>query len=137
MSLAPGLAIRPSAIDGKGCFATQFFPRRRKIAEYSGEKISARQVAERLHRRKHRIVELDSRWSLDGARGGNGTQYINHSCDPNAFMKTIRGHILFFARRDIFPDEEITIDYISTWHSDRKKCKCGAANCRGTINKIA
>ena len=37
MKLAPGLAIKKSRINGKGCFATLHFPRRQKIAEYTGE----------------------------------------------------------------------------------------------------
>jgi SET domain-containing protein len=66
--------------------------------------------------------------------GGNGTHYINHSCEPNAFMKITYGHILFIALRDIEPGEEITIDYESTLHSNKKRCICGAPSCRGTIN---
>lgn len=82
-----------------------------------------------------RICEINSRWSLDGSRGGNGTHYINHSCVPNAFMQIISDHILFFALRDISPGEEITIDYEQTLHSDDKRCICGAEKCRGTINR--
>jgi uncharacterized protein len=139
MPLAPGLAVRPSLIDGKGCFATRCFPRGRKIAEYTGERISRREVARRLRTRRQRILRicaLDSYWSLDGARGGNGTHYINHSCQPNAYMRTTRGRLIFMALRDIHPGEEITVDYIATLHPDTKRCHCQAANCRGTINKI-
>lgn len=82
-----------------------------------------------------RICEVNNRWSLDGSRGGNGTHYINHSCSPNAFMQILHNRILFLALRDIKPGEEITIDYQSTLHSDDKRCICGAANCRGTINR--
>jgi SET domain-containing protein len=82
-----------------------------------------------------RICEVNSRWSLDGSRGGNGTHYINHSCSPNAFMQILHDHILFLALRDIKPGEEITIDYMQTLHSDDKRCICGAGNCRGTINR--
>ena len=82
-----------------------------------------------------RICEINSHWSLDGSRGGNGTHYINHSCVPNAFMQIIYDHILFFALRDIKAGEEITIDYESTLHSDDKRCICGAKGCRGTINR--
>lgn len=82
-----------------------------------------------------RICEVNSRWSLDGSRGGNGTHYINHSCVPNAFMQILYDHILFIALRDIEAGEEITIDYESTLHSDDKRCICGAKSCRGTINK--
>src|SRR5467141_1041669 len=132
LKLAPGLSIQKSAINGKGCFATLRFQHRRKIAEYAGERIPDREARRRARRAKLRICDLDGKWSLDGSRGGNGTHYINHSCEPNAYMKTIHGHVLFFALRDIQPAEEITIDYESTLHSDRKRCRCGAASCRGT-----
>jgi SET domain-containing protein len=136
MKLAHGLAIRKSAINGKGCFATVHFKRRRKIAEYAGERISDLEARRRARNRQVlRICDIDGRFSLDGARGGNGTHYINHSCEPNAFMRTLYGHVLFFALRDIQPGEEITIDYEQTLHPDSKRCMCGAATCRGTINK--
>ena len=135
MPLAPGLCVKVSPIDGRGCFATSFFPKGRKIAEYAGERISTREAARRArHRRVLRICAIDRRWSLDGARGGNGTHYINHSCRPNSYMRITRGHILFMALRDIRPGEEITLDYETTLHSDKKKCRCKAATCRGTIN---
>jgi SET domain-containing protein len=135
LSLAPGLTIKKSAIEGRGCFATIAFKHRRKIAEYTGEKITNAEANRRASRRKLRICAINERWSLDGSRGGNGTHYINHSCEPNAFMQILYGHILFIALRDIRPGEEITIDYESTLHSNKKRCVCGAPSCRGTINK--
>ncbi|HLM57959.1 MAG TPA: SET domain-containing protein-lysine N-methyltransferase [Pyrinomonadaceae bacterium] len=136
LTLAPGLSIQKSPIDGKGCFATRFFPKGKKIAEYAGERISRREVARRVRvRRKHRICAIDLYWSLDGARGGNGTHYINHCCQPNSYMRTTHGHLLFIALRDIHPGEEITCDYISTHHPDNYRCRCKAPDCRGTINK--
>jgi SET domain-containing protein len=50
-------------------------------------------------------------------------------------MQTVRGHLLVLALRDIAAGEEITVDYVDTLHSDRKRCTCKAPNCRGTINK--
>jgi len=136
MKLAPGLTIRKSNINGRGCFATSAFKRGRKIAEYTGERIPDLEAQKRARtRRVLRICDIDGRWSLDGARGGNGTHYINHSCRPNAYMRTLYGHVLFFALRDIQAGEEITIDYEQTLHPDSKRCYCGAPNCRGTINK--
>jgi uncharacterized protein len=135
MNLAPGLAVQVSPINGRGCFATKFFTKGRKIAEYAGERISTREAERRARRRRVlRICAVNHRWSLDGARGGNGTHYINHSCEPNCYMRITRGHILFMALRDIHPGEEITLDYESTLHSDEKKCRCNAPTCRGTIN---
>jgi SET domain-containing protein len=136
MKLAPGLTVKKSPINGKGCFATLHFQRGRKIADYTGELISEAEANRRANRRLLRICAIDTRWSLDGSRGGNGTHYINHSCAPNSFMKILYGHIQFYALRDISPGEEITIDYESTLHSDKKRCYCGAKTCRGTINKV-
>jgi SET domain-containing protein len=135
LALAPGLTVKRSRIHGRGCFATVRFARRKKIAEYSGEKITNAEAERRGHRRVLRISGLDGRWSIDGSRGGNGTHYINHSCRPNSFMQTVHGRLLVLALRDIRPGEELTIDYVSSLHSDRKRCVCKAPNCRGTINK--
>ena len=135
MRLSHGLAIRKSSINGKGCFATVHFPRGKKLADYTGERITNAEANRRARRRVLRICAIDSRWSLDGSRGGNGTHYINHSCAPNSYMKILYGHIQFYALRDILPGEEITIDYEYTLHSDKKRCHCGAKSCRRTINK--
>jgi uncharacterized protein len=136
LNLAPGLTIRKSRINGKGCFATQPFPRGRKIAEYTGERITDLEAQKRAHTRRFlRICDIDGRWSLDGARGGNGTHYINHCCEPNAYMRITYGHVLFFALRDIHSGDEITIDYEQTLLPDSKRCHCRAKSCRGKINK--
>jgi len=135
LKLSPVLTIKNSPIEGKGCFSLTHFKRRRKIAEYTGERITEAEANRRAKRRKLRICAINTRWSLDGSRGGNGTHYINHSCEPNAFMQILYDHILFIALRDIEPGEEITIDYESTLHSNKKRCVCRAPSCRGTINK--
>jgi len=136
LKLDPKLEIRPSPIEGRGCFARVPLGGRKKIAEYVGERISNAEANRRARRRRLRICEVNSRWSLDGSRGGNGTHYINHSCEPNSYMKNVHGHILVLALRDIEAGEEVTIDYHSTLHSDKKRCTCGAPSCRGTINKV-
>src|SRR5437763_14347835 len=97
MRLSPGLTIKKSRINGKGCFATVCFQRGKKIAEYAGERITNAEAERRARRRVLRICAIDSRWSLDGSRGGNGTHYINHSCAPNGYMKILYGHIQFYA----------------------------------------
>lgn len=134
--LAPGLEVKASTIDGKGTFAVLPFKKGRKIAEFVGEKISRVETAKRLRgKRRIRICGIDSYWSIDGSVGGNGTEYINHSCAPNCKLRQIHGHLIFFALRDIEPGEEILLDYEESWHDDSKKCYCGAPNCRGRINK--
>jgi SET domain-containing protein len=136
LRLETGLQIATSQIQGKGCFATKYFKRRHKIAEYTGEFITNAEANRRAKRRRLRICAVNDRWSIDGSRGGNGTHYINHSCEPNAFMKIVYDHVLFIALRDIRPGEEITIDYESTLHPDSKRCTCRTNSCRGTINRV-
>ncbi|MFZ4985597.1 MAG: SET domain-containing protein [Blastocatellia bacterium] len=134
---AEGLTVKHSPIDGRGCFATRHFPRGRKIAEYAGERISRREIARRLRgKRRIHICAVDSYWAIDGSKGGNGTQFINHSCQPNCSIRIVSGHILFFALYDISPGEELVVDYEVSYHSDRKSCHCGAADCRGRINLV-
>ena len=54
---------------------------------------------------------------------------MNHSCDPNAFIRIVPGlKVAVFARRDIQAGEELTIDYRDPDHPE--VCHCGAANCR-------
>jgi len=136
VTYAEGITVKKSAIDGRGCFATIPFRKGRKIAEYVGEKISRRETARRLAgKRRIHICAIDTYWAIDGSIKGNGTQFINHSCEPNVSMRLMRGHLLFFALRDIEPGEELLLDYEWSYHSDRKSCQCGAPGCRGTINK--
>ncbi len=134
--LAPGIEVKPSRIDGNGCFAAAPFKQGRKIAEYIGEKISRVEIARRLKgKRRIHICGINQYWAIDGSKTGNGTQYINHSCEPNCYVKIIHDHILFFAKRDIRPGEEILLDYEESYHDNKKRCDCGAPSCRGRINK--
>ncbi|MFN7931124.1 MAG: SET domain-containing protein-lysine N-methyltransferase [Blastocatellia bacterium] len=136
-SLAPGIEVKASPIDGLGCYATRAFRRGQRIAEYVGERISRREIKRRLQGAKRiHICAIDTYWAIDGSVGGNGTEYINHSCHPNGDLKIINNRIFFYAARNIAPGEEITLDYVSSWHDDETKCSCGAPNCRGTINQL-
>jgi SET domain-containing protein len=137
IATAEGIEARRSKIDGTGCFATAPFRRGRKIAELTGERVSRVEAARRMRGRERlHICAIDSYWGIDGSAGGNASQFINHSCQPNSFVRIMHGHIIFFALRDISPGEEITLDYVESYHSNDKRCACGAPNCRGTINLI-
>ena len=77
---------------------------------------------------------LDSYWTIDGAIGGSGAEYINHSCAPNLKARLLRGHILYFSKRRIRKGEELTVDYKYAHDITRMPCSCGAPTCRGTMN---
>ena len=132
-SPTPKLIAGKSPINGRGCYAAVRLARGKKIGELLGERITNAEAARRVAKGgKIRICELDDRWSIDASRGGDATAFINHSCEPNCFSRVTRGHMLFFALRDIEPGEEITLDYTPSQHPGRR-CTCGAPNCRGVM----
>lgn len=125
------LTVKKSKIFGKGCFALKHFAARKKIETYAGELVTgSRKIQARLRRQDAiKIIQIDEDTAIDGAVGGNETAFINHSCDPNAFMRIVPGlKVAIFARRDIRPGEELTIDYRDPDHPE--VCRCGASNCR-------
>ncbi|MGH9653305.1 MAG: SET domain-containing protein [Bryobacteraceae bacterium] len=129
------MRLAPSQIHRWGIYATEFIPARRKVIEYTGERINRRETKRRAESSDMiYLFTLDNYWTLDGAVGGSGAEYINHSCEPNLVARIQKGHILYMSARDIQPGEELTIDY----HFDKKvqavTCRCGAPACRGTIN---
>jgi len=130
-----GMKLARSKIHRWGVFATEFIPARRKVIEYTGERINRLETKRRAAERQLTyLFTLDPYWTVDGAMGGSGAEYINHSCDPNLISRIIRGHILYMSRRDIRPGEELTVDYRFDKKVERVECRCGSANCRGTIN---
>lgn len=110
-------------------------PANRKVIEYTGERISRRETKRRADSNElHYLFTLDSYWTIDGAVGGSGAEYINHCCDPNIRAVIQKGHILYISERAIKKGEELSVDYHFEPDVEKVACKCGAASCRGTIN---
>jgi uncharacterized protein len=131
---SPALVILESPLHGLGCFATVSFLKGSRIAEYGGEKITRTEAMLRLKRSGgSRISELDADWYIDGSVDGNETQYINHSCVPNADALVIGGSMIIFALTDIASGEEITVDYLNSFEQDQSVCQCLTPLCRKNI----
>src|SRR5689334_8857530 len=128
------LEIRTSRIHGRGVYALERIPARRKVIEYTGERISRRETKRRGEGPLTYLFTLDNYWTIDGAVGGSGAEIINHSCEPNLRSTIHKGHILYWSKRAIKRGEELTIDYLFGKHVERIRCVCGAKACRGTIN---
>jgi uncharacterized protein len=133
------LSVKKSSLHGLGCFATVRFLKGNRIAEYAGEKITRKEAMRRMKRPDgKRISELEAEWYIDGSVDGNQTQYINHSCDPNADAVVIGASLFIFALREIELGEEITVDYLNSFEQDRSVCQCLTASCRQRIiRKVA
>lgn len=127
------LEVRASGIAGRGLYAGTPIAMRAKIGEFEGEVIGLREARRRARGRTViAIVELE-RHALDATASRRGFRFINHSCDPNTFMRCTPERAEFYARRAIARGEELTVDYGASHHGGRLPCRCGAANCRGYI----
>lgn len=62
-------------------------------------------------------------------------RHINHSCNPNSFVKTINGTRYVFALSDISAGEEITYDYCINSSGDTLwNCNCNSERCRKEVH---
>ena len=104
LAAAKKLEVRRSPIYGMGCFALARLPARKKIALFAGEVVrGSRRILARLRGQDAvKVIRLSDDHAIDGSVGGDETAYINHSCEPNAFMRIVPGEkVAFFALRDI------------------------------------
>jgi len=123
--LAPGLAIHPSPIHGQGCFAAIPLARGTRIADYEGESISWDEAMRRRRRGLgHCICDLEDGTCIDGRFGGNGTEYLNHSCTPNCGLLLAQGRLTIYALRNIAPGTELTVNYLSSLELVEIPCQC-------------
>lgn len=128
------LRVSASKIDGKGLFAFSKIPGRRKIGELGGEIIpvaKARKIAEQ--NKRIAIVEVDYKYALYSADLTDKFRYINHSCQPNAYMRVINHRVEFYTLREIKKNEEITCNYGETHHEGQLRCKCNVKGCIGYL----
>ncbi|MGZ5287659.1 MAG: SET domain-containing protein [Flavisolibacter sp.] len=125
------VTIAPSRIHGKGLFAGSSIPARKKLGSLAGEIISKKEGRVRAKKKKTiSMVELWNGQSLDATKS-NALRYINHSCKPNTFMRTIGYHVEFYTLRAIKTNEEFTCNYGLTHHDGAYKCNCGVEGCKG------
>src|SRR5437899_10796595 len=69
----------------------------------------------------------------------DGMHLLNHSCTPNCYMYSYKGHTLFFALRRIFAGEELAISYLINPLDESCEpcthiCKCATALCTNTMH---
>ena len=139
--------LKKSKIHAYGIFATENIPKRKKVIQYIGEKVTRKEGERRSEKRIKKylnskvtgsvyIFELNSRYDIDGSPKYNKARYINHSCSPNCEVEIERGEIWIKSIRKIKKSEELSYDYGYEFDKDDYKdhiCKCGSKNCIGYI----
>ncbi len=146
----PWHIVRQSKIHGSGVFAARAIPAGTRVIEYAGTRISAKE-ADRRHPTNpddpfHTFFfALSSGRVIDGNEEGNDARWINHACDPNCESLEGKGgkRVYIIAKRDIRRGEELNYDYglvidekMTKTLKSQYQCRCGSANCRGTMLAI-
>ena len=138
----PALEVRHSSVHGEGAFATRNFRRGAAIGRYTGQRLSAVEVASMdWDAALTYVFGLSDGSVIDGSDGGNATRHINHSCEPNCVAWEIEGEegrlwVEIEALRPIGAGSELLLDYqlqIEEGRPEDFPCHCGAAACRGTL----
>ncbi len=126
--------VAKSKIAGKGAYAKQPIPKRKKIGDLGGVIITMKEAMRLIKDLKViNMVELDDDLALNASANPNDMRFINHSCDPNTYMRVMKDRVEFYALKNIKKGQELSCDYGETHHEGTLPCRCGAKNCRGFI----
>jgi len=141
----PLYVVRRSRIHGNGVYAARRIRKGTRIVEYLGDRITHEQADERYAARGQDdghtfLFVVDDEIVIDAGVDGNDARFINHFCDPNCDTVIEDRRVFIEALRTIQPGEELGYEYGLTWESTddpdelaNYACRCGAANCRGTM----
>lgn len=126
--------VAKSKIAGKGAYALGTIPARKKIGDLGGVIITMKEAMQLVKEKKViNMVELDDDLALNASANPNDIRFINHSCDPNTYIRVMKNRVEFYALKNIRKGQELSADYGETHHDGKLPCRCGAKNCRGFI----
>jgi hypothetical protein len=141
----PLVVVKRSRIHGRGVYAARRIRKGTRVIEYLGERIS-HEVADARYDLKDDndghtfLFVVDDDICIDAGVGGNPARFINHKCDANCETVIDNKRVFIEAIRTIEQGEELGYDYQLTWETTDDPaelklytCRCGAANCRGTM----
>lgn len=128
------IEVRASSLQGRGMFATELINAGEIVIIWGGDYVSEREAIKAKSQEGKVVMQLDEDLFTVEERGEDLTYFVNHSCDPNVWMKNA---FTLIARRDIKPREELTADYI-LWEADENyiakwSCNCNSSLCRRKI----
>lgn len=132
----PKIEIRVTKDRGKGMFATEDIKEGEEVIIWGGTYVNTSEAQKSKELGKLVMQWDEDLWSIED-RGEDEGYFINHSCNPNTWMKDA---ITLIAMRDIQIDEELTADYV-IWESEENyiskwECHCGSDHCRHRITGI-
>jgi SET domain-containing protein len=142
-SATPCIRVSQSGVHGLGAFATRDLPAEAFLGLYEGRRYTPAQIAAKdWNDQLTYLFKLSNDETIDGAKGGNATRHLNHSCDPNCeavedydeggeLVLKFQTLVAIDAGDELFIDYGLTADDGSL--ASDYVCHCGAASCRGTM----
>lgn len=124
---------------GKGVFAAKDIPAGTVIGDYIGKMLHPEEENDVDNNGHFYLMYYHDRASIYPDLKKPGLHILNHSCAPNCWMYTYRGHTLYFAIRKIFKSEELTVSYLlspldKTCKPCTHLCKCKSPICFQTMH---
>jgi uncharacterized protein len=123
-----------SSIHRWGIYAAEDIPARRRVIEYTGQRITLREGWRRRLRPQLYLFRCSARRLIDGGIGGSGAEFINHGCEPNLVARFDHRRVFLLSLRPIGKGEELLLDYQVRGDINPIPCRCGAPTCRGFLN---
>lgn len=126
--------VAKSNIAGKGAYALQNIPARKKIGDLGGIIITMKEAMKLIKNKKViNLVELEDDLALNASANPNDMRFINHSCEPNTYLRVMKNRVEFYALKNIRKGQELSCDYGETHHEGTLPCGCRSKKCRGFI----
>lgn len=128
--------IKQSNIQNKGLFTERAFDKDAIVMPMRGNRISREEMQKLANPEKDNVLQIGKDLFLNMA--GEREVFINHSCNPNCYVKAVVNSAFLIALRPIEKNEEITYDYsITSTDSPEEwtiKCNCNRFYCRKEIS---
>ena len=106
-----------STIEGAGMFSNRFYEKNKPLGKLKYGKKTTQGKYTVLIKGEHRIAKKPWR-------------FINHSCEPNSSIENNSNGIFLTAKKDIHPQDEITIDYSTLNENIDNKFSCVCSKCK-------
>lgn len=142
-SSTPHLRVSASGVHGLGAYATCDLPGGAFLGLYTGRRYTPEQIAAKSwNDQLTYLFMLSNDETIDGAKGGNATRHLNHSCAPNCeaveeYDEAGELNLKFQTLVEVDAGDELFIDYglVADAGSPASDyvCHCGAPDCRGTM----
>lgn len=131
--------IKDTEKKGRGVFAKKDIPAGTIIGDYLGKVIRAKDEEKYEKGEDFYLMFYHYQATIYPNPKKPGIHIINHSCSPNTWMYTYRGHTLYFSIRHIFSGEELSVSYLLSPQDENcdpctHLCHCESPICTLTMH---